>query len=53
MTGLLIGAAVWLAVASILAIVLGRVSTRADSEELGSMIDWDAAEIDEAVQPDR
>lgn len=52
MSGVLIGAAIWLAVALMVAVVLGRVSKRADSEELGSTLNWDASEIDEAVQHD-
>ncbi len=39
--------------ALVVAVVLGRVSQRADSEELGSTLSWDTDEIDEAVQHDR
>lgn len=53
MTGVLIGAAIWLAVALTVAVVLGRVSRRADTEELGSTLDWDSTEIDETVDHDR
>ncbi|WP_019665594.1 MULTISPECIES: hypothetical protein [Nocardiaceae] len=53
MTGVLIGVAIWMAMALVVAVVLGRVSQRADSEELGSTLSWDTDEIDEAVQHDR
>ncbi|WP_169914798.1 hypothetical protein [Rhodococcoides yunnanense] len=52
MLGVLIGVAIWLAVATIVAVVLGRVARRADAEELGSTLDWNTHEIDEAVQHD-
>ncbi|MDJ0395587.1 hypothetical protein QMK17_19895 [Rhodococcus sp. G-MC3] len=52
MSGVLIGAAIWLAVALMVAVVLGRVSRRADREELGSTLNWDSSELDEAVQHD-
>lgn len=52
-TGVLIGVAIWMAVALLVAVVLGRVSQRADSEELGSTMSWDTEEINEAVQHDR
>lgn len=53
MIGVLIGTVIWLTLASLVAIVLGRVSRRADDEELGSTLNWDATEIDEAVQHER
>ncbi len=40
----------WMAVALLVATVLGRVSQRADSEELGSTRCWDTAEIDAAAE---
>ncbi|MGB3370222.1 MAG: hypothetical protein WBA81_06330 [Rhodococcus sp. (in: high G+C Gram-positive bacteria)] len=53
MTGVLIGVAIWLAVALLVAIVLGRVSRRADSEELGSTLNWDTEDIEESIPHDR
>ncbi|WP_201265276.1 hypothetical protein [Rhodococcus sp. P1Y] len=53
MTGVLIGVAIWLAVALLVAVVLGRVSQRADSEELGSTLSWDTDEINETVEHDQ
>lgn len=52
-TGVVIGVAIWMAVALLVATVLGRVSKRADSEELGSTRCWDTAEIDETVQHEK
>ncbi|WP_176224949.1 hypothetical protein [Rhodococcus sp. 1168] len=52
MLGIFIGIAVWLVVALAVAIVLGRVARRADSEELGSTLDWDTADIDDTVPHD-
>ncbi|MEO7078221.1 hypothetical protein [Rhodococcus sp. BP22] len=52
MLGILIGIAVWLVVALAVAIVLGRVARRADSEELGSTLHWDTADVDESVPHD-
>ncbi|SNT02450.1 hypothetical protein [Rhodococcoides kyotonense] len=52
MVGLLIGVAIWMALALIVAVVLGRVARRADNEELGSTLDWNTAEIDDAVHHD-
>ena len=49
MTGLLIGAAVWMVIATIVATVLGRVARRGDSEELGSTIEWDVDALDHEV----
>ena len=53
MTVLLIGAAIWIVMALLVAVVLGRVSRRADTEELGSTRCWDTSEIDETLQHDR
>ncbi len=52
MTGVLICVAMWLVVAMLFAAVLGRVTKRADEEELGSTLDWDTTDIGEAVQHD-
>nr|WP_314145105.1 hypothetical protein [uncultured Rhodococcus sp.] len=46
MTGLLIGVAVWMVFATVVATVLGRVACRGDSEELGSTIEWDVDTLD-------
>ena len=46
MTGLLIGVAVWMVFATVVATVLGRVARRGDSEELGSTIEWDVDTLD-------
>jgi hypothetical protein len=50
--GLLIGIAIWLALALIVAVALGRVAKRADKEELGSTLDWNTSEIDDSVHHD-
>ncbi|OZD40339.1 hypothetical protein CH306_06325 [Rhodococcus sp. 15-725-2-2b] len=49
MTGLLIGVAVWMVIATVVATVLGRVVRRGDSEELGSTIEWDVEALDHEV----
>ncbi|MCJ0892168.1 hypothetical protein MTX35_12060 [Rhodococcus sp. ARC_M12] len=49
MTGLLIGVAVWMVCAAVVATTLGRVARRGDSEELGSTLDWDVDALDQAV----
>jgi len=49
MTGLLIGVAVWMVVAILVAVALGRVARRGDSEELGSTIEWDVDTLDHEV----
>lgn len=52
MIGVLIGVGVWMVIAIIVAIAIGRVARRADAEELGSEEVWDTGEIDVHVQHD-
>ncbi|MBY4127301.1 hypothetical protein HQO83_02715 [Rhodococcus fascians] len=52
MTGLWIIVTVWMAGAAIVAIVLGRVARRGDSEELGSTLEWDIDSLDHEVSND-
>ncbi|MFY2787548.1 hypothetical protein [Rhodococcus sp. KRD162] len=49
MTGLWIGVTAWMACATVVATVFGRVARRGDSEELGSTQDWDIASLDHEV----
>lgn len=46
MIGVLIGVGVWMVLAMIAAIALGRVAKRADAEEIGSEEIWDTGEIE-------
>lgn len=52
MTGLWIIVTAWMVCAAIAATVLGRVARRADSEELGSTLEWDIGTLDHEVSND-
>ncbi|WP_198289381.1 hypothetical protein [Rhodococcus sp. AW25M09] len=49
MTGLLIGVTLWMVCATVVATVLGRVAHRGDTEELGSIREWDMDALDHEV----
>ncbi|MDI9894109.1 hypothetical protein QM797_05165 [Rhodococcus sp. IEGM 1381] len=52
MNGLWIVVTVWMMCAAVVATVLGRVARRGDSEELGSILEWDIDTLDHEVRND-